>query len=45
MYVIERISNNNKKFYYNGGFELPILTNEKNYSPTINKAMKFNLKK
>jgi hypothetical protein len=45
MYVIERISNNNKKLYYNGGFELPILINEKNYSPSISKAMKFNLKR
>ena len=45
MYVIERISNNNKKLYYNGGFELPILTNEKNYSPNISKAMKFDLKR
>ena len=45
MYIIERISNNNKKLYYNGGFESPILTNEKNYSPNINKAMRFDLKR
>lgn len=43
-YVIQRIIND-KAYYYNGGFSSPILSNEKNYSPNINKAMKFPLKR
>lgn len=44
MYVIQRVIND-KICYYNGGFELPILINEKNYSTNLDKAMKFPLRR
>ena len=44
MYIIKMIVDN-KNYYYTGGIDLPIIHNVNNYSPKIEKAMKFKLKR